>query len=313
MTDKSLVFSQSKVKSWRRCPKSYDYKYNQGLTKRTGPATLTRGVTFHEMLDASVMGKDWREPLEEYRKFYEGLWTEEREDYSSPEDLENLYHRYKKHWKDEDLDYRGISEVVVEAECEGVKFKGIIDKLPQDSQGRIWVEDHKTHKIIPDADTRFSDIQTVLYFWALRENTERVDGILWDYIRTKPPAIPEKLKSGELSKRANIDTDYETYMGEIQKHGLNPDNYQDILTKIKANKKAFFQRVFLPTPNEELVNSVVSDFIHSAREIMEAKHYPRNLTRDCKSCSYYQLCSAEVRGLDSEFIRKQLFTVREAN
>ena len=169
---------------------------------------------------------------------------------------------------------------------------------------------HNTHKILPDEDARFSDIQTVLYYWALREKGEKVDGILWDYIRTKPPAVPETLKSGGLSKRANIDTDYDTYLAEIQRNGLNPADYQDILTKLKAGKKAFFLRVKLPTPNENLVSSVVNDFFDTAEQILEAKSFERNMTRDCKSCSYYQLCSAEVRGLDAEFIKKQLFTVR---
>lgn len=304
------TFSQSKVKAFRRCRKIYDYKYNQGLTRRTAPATLSRGITLHEMLDASVMGKDWREPLECYRQEYQGLWSDETGNYSSPEDLESLYLRYQKHWANDGLNYRGRSEIEIETTHRGIKFKGIIDKLPEDQMGRVWLMDHKTHKILPDEDARFSDIQTVLYYWALREEGEKVDGVLWDYIRTKPPAIPETLKSGGLSKRANIDTDYDTYLAEIQRNGLNPADYQDILTKLKQGKKAFFLRVKLPTPNEALVSSVVNDFFDTAEQILEAKSFERNMTRDCKSCSYYQLCSAEVRGLDSEFVKKQLFTVR---
>ena len=304
------TFSQSKIKAFRRCRKIYDYKYNQGLTRRTAPATLSRGVTFHEMLDAPVMGKDWREPLERYRQEYQGLWSDETENYSSPEELESLYLRYHKHWANDGLDYRGLSEIPIETTHRGIKFKGIIDKLPSDQMGRIWLMDHKTHKILPDEDARFSDIQTVLYYWALREEGEQVDGVMWDYIRTKPPAVPETLKSGGLSKRANIDTDYDTYLGEIQRLGLNPADYQDILTKLKQGKKVFFQRVKLPTPSETLVSSVVNDFFDTAEQILEAKSFERNMTRDCKSCSYYQLCSAEVRGLDSEFIKRQLFTVR---
>ena len=304
------TFSQSKIKAFRRCRKIYDYKYNQGLTRRTAPATLSRGVTFHEMLDAPVMGKDWREPLERYRQEYQGLWSDETENYSSPEELESLYLRYHKHWANDGLDYRGLSEIPIETTHRGIKFKGIIDKLPRDQMGRIWLMDHKTHKILPDEDARFSDIQTVLYYWALREEGEQVDGVMWDYIRTKPPAVPETLKSGGLSKRANIDTDYDTYLGEIQRLGLNPADYQDILTKLKQGKKVFFQRVKLPTPSETLVSSVVNDFFDTAEQILEATTFERNMTRDCKSCSYYQLCSAEVRGLDSEFIKRQLFTVR---
>ena len=303
-------FSHSKIKTFRRCPKSFDYKYNQGLVRKVAPAALTRGVVFHEMLDAQVMGTDWRIPLNAYREVYKTLWDDEAADFPSPEQLESLFHRYQAHWKNDGLDYRGKSEIEISCEYRGMKFKGIIDKYPVDSEGRTWVMDHKTHRILPDEHTRFSDLQTVLYYWGMRENGDSPTGVLWDYIRTKPPAIPEQLKAGGLSKRANIDTDYETYMGEIRRLKLDPAPYADILEKTK--KVTFFKRVPLPAPSEQLIQNVVSDFFDTAVEILEAKKYPRNMTRDCKSCTFYNLCSAEIRGLDSEFIRKQSFTVREA-
>lgn len=302
-------FSQSKVKTWRRCRKAFDYRYNQGLNRRTSPVALMRGVTLHGMLEAAIKGEDPFESLKEYEEQYKKLWDDERESYPEPQELKSMFHRYQAHWANDGLDYGGRAEIEITAEHRGIKFKGIIDALPDDAQGRRWLCDHKTHKVLPDEHTRFSDIQTVLYYWAMRENAEKVDGILWDYIRTKPPAIPEQLKSGGLSKRKNMDTDADTYLAEIHRLGLDEADYADILAQVSKN--TFFRRIYLPTPNEELINSVVTDFFDSCEEILEAKHYARNMTRDCKSCSYYQVCSAEVRGLDSSFIRKQLFTVRE--
>lgn len=304
-----ITFSQSKIKSWRRCHKQYRYKYDQGLSRRQAPVALARGITFHEMLDAKVSGGDWKLPLSKYRQDYQRMFDEERENYPTPDELEALFHRYQEKYKDDGLDYQGKSEIEVIVEYEGITFKGIIDKLPKDAQGRVFVCDHKTHLRIPDEDARYSDIQTVLYYWALQEVGEQVDGVLWDYIRTKPPAVPEVLKSGGLSKRANIDTDYETYLKAIVDNGLNPDDYKDILEKVKGN--VFFKRIFLPKPNRALVDSVVNDFFSTAREIMDSKSEVRNLTKDCKMCSYFQLCSAEVRGLDTEFIKKQLFVVKQ--
>jgi CRISPR/Cas system-associated exonuclease Cas4 (RecB family) len=303
-------FSHSKVKSWRRCPKSFDYKYNHGLSRRVAPGALTRGVVFHEMLDAVVLGKDWNEPLNEYRKVYSGLWAEEAEQYMPPEELESLFHRYQAKWKDDGLDFQGESEITVEVEHQGLRFKGIIDKKPVDREGRLWVMDHKTHKVLPDENARFSDLQTVLYYWAVRENGTTPDGVLWDYVRTKPPAIPGVLKSGGLSKRANMDTDPETYMKAIKENGLDPADYAEILAKLEKN--VFFKRVYLPKPNEQMIQNVVADFFDTAQEIVDAKKYPRNMNRDCKSCTYYQLCSAEVRGLDTEYIVKQMFVKRES-
>lgn len=302
-------YSHSKVKTWRRCHKSYDYKYTQGLVRRTSPSALLRGVVYHEMLDNRVMGKDPMEPLVEYEKTYRKLWTEEQGEYPSPDELRSLYHRYCKKWENDGLDYRGRSEIEVVVEYRGLKFKGILDKMPIDREGRVWIMDHKTHKVIPDEETRFSDLQTVLYHWAMECNGEKADGVLWDYIRTKPPAIPEVLKSGGLSQRANIDTDYDTYMQAILDNGLDPSDYGDILSRVKD--KVFFKRVFLPHPSKDMVQSVVEDFFATAREIENSTCTARNMSRDCKSCSYYQLCQAEVRGLDGDFIKKQMFTTRE--
>lgn len=302
------TFSQSKIKTYRRCPKAYDYKYNQGLTRRASPATLARGIVIHDMLDARVMGKDPMERLEEYRKSYDLLWEDEAESYSTPDDILSLYTRYCKFWAGENLDYQGLSEIEVRAEYQGMMFKGIIDKLPKDPQGRVWVSDHKTHKIIPDEATRFSDIQTVLYFWARREEGHRVDGILWDYIRTKPPTVPALLKAGGLTRRKDTDCDYDTWMKAILDNKLDPKDYQVELERSKS--KVFFQRMYLPKPGEDLIKEVVKDFFDTAREIKNAESFPRNMTRDCKSCFSYPICALEVRGMDSDLVRKQMFVCK---
>lgn len=303
-------YSHSKVKTWRTCHKLFDYKYEQGLVRKTSPVALLRGTVFHEMLDNRVLGKDPYEPLIGYGKIYDELWEEEKENYPSPGDLKSMYTRYVDRYKDEKLDYRGISEFEITCEYRGIVFKGIIDKLPQDNFGRVWVMDHKTHKVIPDENKRFSDLQTVMYSWCLEQNGTKTNGVLWDYIRTKLPAVPETLVKGGLSRRSNIDTDYDTYMGEIQRLGLNPEDYSDILEKVKKN--AFFKRIFLPNPNSTLVTNIVGEFFSTAKEIENSTDKSRNMNHNCSSsCSYFQLCQAEVRGIDSDFIRKQMYTIRE--
>lgn len=302
-------YSQSKVKCWRRCHKSYDYRYGQGLVRRTAPVALLRGTVLHAMMEANILGQDPMVPLGEYAETYSKLWGEEKEQYPSPEELVSIVNRYNRHWEDDGLTYGDRAEIEVVTTHRGLKFKGIIDALPDDRQDRRWLCDHKTHKILPDENARFSDIQTVLYYWAGRKEGLKVDGILWDYLRTKPPTIPEQLKSGGLSKRANIDSDYETYMGRILELNLDPRDYSDILEKVKKN--VFFQRVYLPKPSEDLITNVVEEFFDTAHEIENSTSKARNITRDCKSCTFFPVCSEEVRGLDSSYTRKQLYTLRE--
>ena len=301
-------YSHSKVKTWRRCHKLFDYKYEQGLVRRTAPAALLRGTTFHEMLDAQVMGTDYKVPLQAYREVYDNLWDEEKTRYPNPDDLELMYFRYLSKYENDGLKYNGKSEIEVVVEHQGIVFKGIIDKLPEDQAGRTFVMDHKTHKVIPDENKRFADLQTVLYWWALAENGQKTNGVLWDYIRTKPPTQPELLKKGGLTRRKDLDSDYETYLAAITENGLDPADYQVELERLKDN--VFFKRVYLPHPSAELVTNVVEDFFTTAREIENSTSKARNMNQDCTNCSFFQLCQAEVRGIDGSFIKKQLFTTR---
>lgn len=306
-------YSQSRIKTYRRCPKAHDYRYLQGLTRRTSGPQLSRGVTIHEFLDARALGQDPLPLLEKYKKMYNELWEEEQQEYSSPDELWGLYQRYCKKYENDTLNYRNRSEIEITARYNGRLFKGFIDKLPEDQMGRVWVCDHKTHKIIPDEAARFSDIQTILYFWAARENGEKVDGVLWDYIRTKPPTVPELLKKGGLTRRKDLDCDYDTFLKAVRDNNLNPADYQVELERCKT--KVFFQRVFLPKPGEELIQQVVTDFFDTAIQIdrsIETGCAPRNMTRECKSCSYYPICSLEVRGMDTDLVRKQMYTLKTA-
>ena len=168
---------------------------------------------------------------------------------------------------------------------------------------------HNTHKVIPDEDKRFSDLQTVLYYWALNQNGTHTDGVLWDYLRTKPPTVPELLKKGGLTRRKDLDSDYETYLKAIIDNGLDPQDYQVELERLKGN--VFFKRVYLPNPHKDLVANVVDDFFETAREIENSTAKDRNSGFDCTNCSFFNLCQAEFRGLDGSFIKKQMFTVRE--
>jgi hypothetical protein len=140
----------------------------------------------------------------------------------------------------------------------------------------------------------------------------KLSGVIWDYIRTKPPAVPEQLKNGELTKRKNIDTTYDTYLGEINRLKLNPKDYAEILSQLKPRADMdFFQRIRLPTPGKDLIYNVVHDATETAKEIQRLGGVSkvRSMDRTCKQCEFYSLCSAEFRGHDSDFIRKSEYRI----
>ena len=310
-----LIVSYSRINAWRRCHKKYEYRYMQGLDRKKPDVAPLRGNILHECLDALAEKKSRIPIWEKYNKLYNKLFQGEKELYGNiiPE-CERIITGYKDTYENDGLTYtKGPdgrkSEIEVKAELlPGVIFRGHIDKLPKSKDGRIWVMDHKSHKSLPDEAARFGDIQTVIYYNLLPlSGGPKPDGVLWDYLRTKPPTIPEVLKNGQLTRRANIDTDYRTYMDMVRAIGANPKDYKEELERVKSN--TFYQRIYLPAPDKRLLKSVQDDMIATAKEIKRMPDTARSVTYDCQRCDYFNLCQAEMRGLDSSFIRKAEFNV----
>jgi len=304
--------SQSRVRAWRRCRRQYGYDFVQKIQPKRPRIQLIRGTIIGECLDEATKRKPNIESvLKPYTVKYKNLFAEEREVYGTLlDDVRGIVGRYRRLYQNDGLKYTKYgSEVELKFDLtKGITFSAHLDKYPQDSQGRWWVQDHKTHKKIPTEEDRFSDIQLTLYHWAAPlAGLPQPIGVMWDYIRTKMPTVPEVLVKGGLTRRKDIDTDYETYMGAIKENGLNPGDYAEILGRLKAEGQSqFFHRVWLPKPNPNMVSTLVQELILTALD-MKAHHedvQPRTMTTFCKSCKFFTLCQAELRGLDTEFVRK---------
>lgn len=320
-----FTVSQSVIKDWRKCHMLYHYRYIQLLKRRRPKIQLIRGQIIGQCIDALAAARSkikgherWTDVLARYAKQYDQLFREEQEYYGDLiGDIEKIITRYQKLYSTDRFLYTkgedGLPyELHLELEIDkGIVFTGHIDKMPRDPQGRVWDMDHKTHKKIPDAEDRLADLQQVFYVWAAPlSGYPKLAGVIWDYIRTKPPAVPELLKSGELSKRKNIDTDYETYLNAILEHELDVGDYKEILNELKPRGYMdFFQRVQLPSPPKSMVEQVVRDAVLSSQEIRQkgGTSKVRSMTFQCKQCEFFELCQAEFRGLDSEFIRKTCY------
>lgn len=311
--------SWSRVKLWRRCHYAHHLKYNENLARKKRAIPLLRGTMIGEMLDARAMPiikKDPYKILKQYSKQYAQLFREEQEKYGDViGDVKRLFEGYERKYANEGLEYLGYEEFVGLDLVKDIRFIGYIDKRVQDAQGRVFLMDHKSHRTLPNDDQRFSDLQKVLYVWAWNEMnpSKRSIGFIWDYIRTKAPTIPELLKDGKrLSMAKNIDTDYWTYLGAIKQHRLDVKPYLEFLAELKKRADTRYVRVTLPNPPKKMIENIVNDLKETAKEIHTSKSKDRNMTRMCPSdCDFYQLCQAEVRGLDAAYVRKTEYEERE--
>ena len=323
--------SFSEVNSYRRCPKAWEYRYLKRLKKKFKGVRLLKGQILHEMLNAYVNQKiikgyaeaDPWDVLEAYNEMYSAYFEEERDLHGDIiGDCGKIFEGYLRKYRRDTLTYEA-SEIKVEVDLSKlgsgalpVKFIGFIDKIARDPQERRWVVDHKFLKSIPTADDRFSELQLLLYVWAygMEHPKDHLDGVCWDYARSKAPTEPEVMKSGELSKRKNLDCDPYTYLRVVRREGLDAKKYVDMLELLEGKEDTFFERVFLPKPSTDMVIEVVNDFLQTTGEI-QAKRDGGRCSRsmssfNCSTCEFRTLCEAEVRGLDSNYVMKAEYQPR---
>lgn len=325
--------SYSRVKVWRRCPREHFYRWVLKLEKKKPPIQLVRGKILHELMEARIEKQDWKPIFEKYEKEYAKLFIEEQEEFGDiPGDIRKIFTGYVQKYENDRLKYLEfpvmqkqedgskitvLKHAEIPAEFElfpGAKFKLVLDSLAEDTQGNIWIVEHKSHKKLPDDEVRLSALQAILYVWALpKAGLPRPVGILWDYLRTKAPVVPEQLKTGGLSKRKNIDTTYQVYLEEINRLGLNPEDYRDILNLLRVKQDNFYRRNYFPAPSQYTIDQVVADFLASAHEIVEQGRTKKTRALSpftCRQCSYASLCRAELMDLDPEFIARRDYKVK---
>ncbi len=290
---------------------AYNYKYIQKLRKKIKNKNLYIGTMVHECLESHYTNKDWMKVIEKYNKKYLKMFEEERVEVEGCVDLtQQLVEGYIEYFKDEELNVEFMEKEILTELCDGIYLEGKIDLIATDRNSRRFIVEHKTCKNFPDEATRMADIQTVIYNWALEKEGIKSSGVIWDYVRKKVPTVPPLLKKGGLSKNAKIDTTYEIYLGSINEHGLDPNDYKEILDDLKSKENNFYKRITLPF-NRALVEQVLDDTISAAKQIKKLGKVvkDRNMTKDCSWCDYFNLCQTELRGLDSEFMRNKQFII----
>ena len=261
--------------------------------------------------------------LEEYAEQFGAYFEEEKDMHGDIiGDCGKIFEGYLRKYRKDPLIYEA-SEIKVEVDLSKlgsgalpIKFIGFLDKIARDQQERRWLVDHKFLKSIPTADDRFAELQLLIYVWAvgMEDPKKHIDGVCWDYARAKAPTEPEVLKSGELSKRKNLDCDPYTYLKVIRRERKDAKQYVDMLEHLEGKEDTFFERVFLPKPSTDMIIEVVNDFLQTAAEI-QAKRDGGRCARsmssfNCNTCEFRTLCEAEVRGLDADYVMKAEYQPR---
>lgn len=309
-----MNISQSKVKCYRQCHRQYYYRYVLKLRRKIKGFHLFVGEIIHSCIENFLITGDYKETLKDYKKKIRKLFDEERD--SAEEALaisSSMMEMYAKPYFEEEWN---VEEVELDFTVElmpDIHLQVKLDGLVRDIEGNLWMLEHKSCKSVPDEKSRMSDIQTVIYKWALpRGGFEEPTGIIWDYIVKKSPTVPQLLKNGSMSVK-KITTTWETYLRALEENDLDPKDYEDMKEALVGAEDSFIRRIKMPV-NDTLMENTIEDLKSTAIQIQKLGHLvkDRNASKmHCSYCDYFDLCQSDLRGDDTSFMLKKNYIVSD--
>lgn len=323
--EKGLVsVSVSKLKTWKSCQQKYHYKYKQKLRPKQKVRPLALGSLVHKCLETHDNGEDWIKVIKDYNtNEFSKLFLEEKAELGDiPHDCLRICRAYFNYYSEIDKKFETISTEVgfqIRIPKTNIVIEGIIDKVARNTvTGKVWGIEHKTaKKDIPTEMFRATDVQTTVYEWALLMMADELGfdrkdfaGMMFDYLKTKPPTQPRLLKKGTMSV-AKIDCDKWTYLEALKKEGLDPKDYVDFIATLDSNNS--FRRIPI-AKSKDMIQLIMKDFVNGVNQMVEWGDKPtRNLSFTCDrpKCEYRQLCMAEVQGLEVDGIIEQFYEPRD--
>jgi len=337
-----MKLSNSKVGTYQRCPKKYEFGYVLRLERKKKSEHLEKGSWLHTLLEVHYaddpakvievgrkrrkvrVGRDWRKAHRALTQEFNNLFEEERSELGDlPTECERIMRSYLARYAEEDA---GEETIAVELDewvtlPNGDEFNFIIDQVLRKPDGGIWLRDHKSLGQFMPPEYMMLDTQLARYFWAFKRIKRfaslapKLRGVEFNELRTKAPTIPEVVDNGKrLTKRANLDTDYPTFVRAIKDNGFDPKDYRDILTRLKQQDDRFFRRTTLPR-DTPIVRQMMVDMLVTSAHIKRDEasgNFVRTVDKSCTwGCDFYELCAVDLHGGDISDIISLKYDVRE--
>lgn len=312
--------SYSKISKWQTCKYAFHLRYSEKLRKRQKAKALQTGALIHLMIDADANGDNPMAALERAVKKAGPMFASERDEFNQMiDDIRAIMKDYfLMKWGDGELKYLRKNQKSAEHEFEvnlapGILLTGKLDGLAiTQANKRRWLVENKSFSRMPNEDHRWRNLQGNIYHHVVRLlGLPPLDGLCWNYIRTKPPSVPQLLKNGKISQK-RLDTLPSKLHEFFKKNKINPGEYSRMLSTADQNRSQYFIRVFSPV-RPKVVARVVRDFIEEAQIMAEydGKWKTKSIGRHCEWCEFEPICRAELTGGDADYVRKKEYYHRD--
>lgn len=193
-------------------------------------------------------------------------------------------------------------------------YVGVIDWVATDiNRGITYIVDWKTRRNFQDDENAYLsgedfNVQLSLYQYALNDRGANVQGSIIYQISSRLPEIPDLTKQGRVSK-AKIKSDWPTYRQAVIDYGLDPDDYLDMKEQLDAIE--FWRPVTHYRGQKEITSRWVT-MLGWAKLIAEYDGEPlKNENVTCVFCPFAQICLAEDKGFDVQYMIEDRYTKRE--
>lgn len=311
------VVHVTEITAFKQCRQYWDFSYRQGLVPlETGYGPMWFGIGVHVAL--ATYYKHGMSPVVAFERWFKAQVDPVYQDLdeTTRTKLDNFHllglvmMRGYIPWaeKNDQWEVIAIEEELQYEISPGQVIAGTQDLLVR-KDGKLWVVDHKTCAAFVDPDALEFDDQMVKYLWlVMKVYNEVPGGALYSMLRKKVPADPYVLKAGGLSKAKDIDTTHEIYLDKIHELGLDPDDYTDILERLKSNE--YYRREKVMRTRREL--QIFDEQVKAEVAEITRPNVPifPTMTQDCLwSCTYKDLCRTRLTGGDVAYATNVHFKV----
>ncbi len=324
----ALVLSTTKFQEAARCLKLYEYHAIDKIvpTPKNISTSMRRGIWVHSGRDAEAQGLPWTHRLSELYQWAYDAGIEESQRVQVYEESHEILQGYFNYWSQRGQVIKPIaSEQELYAQLTPTLWISATLDAIWPNNNHLWVVEYKTTEHIPPANWRCVDPQTAMQFVVARVNKIPVDGILFDYLLSSHPPVPQVLKDGSGFYAKEIQTTTRAFNeGAFELAGRWADktstglamlkNYMDLKRREMINDEKFYQRYEMHRPEKFILESMkdlkaIAEMIELA---MKNGYFPRSFhpVLCTRMCMYRDLCSIEyMSGRKSDAIRQADFMI----